>query len=144
MMSISSIVLSQTERANWLLESRVDSLVGLMTLDEKLGQLTQLAGVWDKQVGKHVTEEQLALVRAGKVGSSLNVGGAEATKALKAFRRINLQPGEKKEVQFVLKPDQLAFYDIEMKRVIEPGTFTVYVGPNSAEALESDFEVVSD
>jgi len=36
----------------------------------------------------------------------------------------------------------LWFYGLDMKRVVEPGTFRVYVGPNSAEGLEERFEVV--
>jgi beta-glucosidase len=54
-------------------------------------------------------------------------------KELKGFQRITLQPGEKRTVTFDIKPADLRFYNAEMKRVVEPGTFTVSVGPNSAE-----------
>jgi beta-glucosidase len=51
---------------------------------------------------------------------------------LKRFQRVTLAPGEKKTVTFELKPADLAFYNVEMKRVVEPGTFTISSGPDSA------------
>jgi hypothetical protein len=36
----------------------------------------------------------------------------------------------------------MSMYDLSMKKVIEPGTFTVYVGTNSAECSKAQFEVV--
>ncbi len=63
-------------------------------------------------------------------------------KELKAFQRISLSPGETKPVDFVLKREQLAFYNLEMKRIVEPGWFKVFVGTNSAEVLQARFEVV--
>jgi beta-glucosidase len=50
---------------------------------------------------------------------------------LKAFKRIALQPGETKTVEFTITPDKLWFYDLNMKRVVEPGTFDIMVGPSS-------------
>lgn len=52
---------------------------------------------------------------------------------LKRFRRVTLQPGERRTVTFELTPDDLALWNVEMKRVVEPGTFTVSAGPNSVE-----------
>ena len=51
---------------------------------------------------------------------------------LKRFERVTLQPGEKKTVAFELKPEDLALYNVKMKRVVEPGTFTISSGPDSA------------
>ncbi|MDZ7288551.1 MAG: beta-glucosidase BglX [candidate division KSB1 bacterium] len=63
-------------------------------------------------------------------------------KELKDFRRIPLDAGEAKTVEFVLQPEQLAFYNQEMKLVVEPGSFKVMVGTNSTEVLEARFELV--
>ncbi len=63
-------------------------------------------------------------------------------KELRGFRRIRLEPGETRTVAFALPVDDLAFYDREMKRVVEPGAFEIFVGPSSAEGLEARFEVV--
>ncbi|AJP72243.1 glycoside hydrolase family 3 N-terminal domain-containing protein [Sphingomonas hengshuiensis] len=51
---------------------------------------------------------------------------------LKRFQRVTLQPGEKRTVSFELKPADLSLYNVDMKRVVEPGTFTISAGPNSA------------
>ncbi len=57
-------------------------------------------------------------------------------KELKDFRRIHLEPGQKQTVQFNVTPDKLSFLDEEMRRVVEPGTFTIMVGPSSATERE--------
>ena len=36
----------------------------------------------------------------------------------------------------------LWFIGLDMKPVVEPGTFRVYVGPNSAEGQEASFECI--
>jgi len=54
-------------------------------------------------------------------------------KELKKFRRVSLAPGERRSVAFELTPADLAIWNIDMKRVVEPGKFTVMAGPNSAE-----------
>ncbi|KTF67966.1 glycoside hydrolase family 3 N-terminal domain-containing protein [Sphingomonas sp. HT-1] len=51
---------------------------------------------------------------------------------LKRFERVTLKPGERRTVRFELTPDDLALWNSEMKRVVEPGTFTLSAGPNSA------------
>jgi beta-glucosidase len=60
---------------------------------------------------------------------------------LKDFARVSLQAGEKKTVSFVITPDKLQFYNIDMKRVVEPGTFEVLVGSSSAKTEKVSFEV---
>jgi len=52
-------------------------------------------------------------------------------KELRDFSRITLQPGEKKTITFTLKPDQLAIWNAQMKRVVEPGEFEVMIGSSS-------------
>jgi beta-glucosidase len=54
-------------------------------------------------------------------------------KELKDFKRVNLKPGEQKTVAFDITPEKLAFYDANMKWIVEPGDFTVMVGPSSAD-----------
>jgi beta-glucosidase len=50
---------------------------------------------------------------------------------LKAFKRVTLQPGEKRTLSFDIKPSDLWFYNTEMQRVVEPGSFTIHAGPDS-------------
>jgi beta-glucosidase len=54
-------------------------------------------------------------------------------KELKGFQKITLRPGEKKTVSFEITPDLLAFYDINMKYVVEPGEFFIMVGNSSRD-----------
>ncbi|MDD8017113.1 MAG: glycoside hydrolase family 3 N-terminal domain-containing protein [Bacteroidota bacterium] len=63
-------------------------------------------------------------------------------KELKGFKKISLNPGETKTVEFTLTPNDLSFYNLDMKKIVEPGTFTVYVGGNSADCLQTKFDVV--
>ena len=52
---------------------------------------------------------------------------------LKRFQRVTLAPGERRTLSFDLQPADLALWNPDMKHVIEPGTFTVYSGPNSVD-----------
>ncbi|MFJ6569207.1 glycoside hydrolase family 3 N-terminal domain-containing protein [Streptomyces sp. NPDC091292] len=63
-------------------EDRIKQLLDLMTPDEKLGQLQQLAWAWDTGPGSGSTEEAGAAARKGLLGSVLNVFGAASTNAL--------------------------------------------------------------
>jgi len=61
---------------------------------------------------------------------------------LKGFQRVTLKPGEKRRIEFTLAFEQLAFYNREMRFVVEPGEFRVFVGTNSVDGLEAGFRVV--
>ena len=54
-------------------------------------------------------------------------------KELKDFARVPLKAGESKVVNFTITPDKLAFYDIKMKKIVEPGEFIVMVGASSSD-----------
>jgi beta-glucosidase len=59
-------------------------------------------------------------------------------KELKGFSRIHLAKGEQKEVEFILKPSDLAFFNGKVTAT-EPGEFDVWVGPSSGEGLHGEF-----
>jgi beta-glucosidase len=61
---------------------------------------------------------------------------------LKDFARISLKPGESKNVVFTITPEKLQFYNREMKRVVEPGEFEVFIGPSSAKLDGLTFRVI--
>jgi beta-glucosidase len=64
-------------------------------------------------------------------------------KELKGFKRITLQPGERKTVTFTLHVNQLGVYDQAMQYVVEPGTIEVLVGNSSQHLpLTGTFEIV--
>jgi beta-glucosidase len=64
-------------------------------------------------------------------------------KGLKGFKRIDLQPGERKTVTFALYVNQLGVYDQAMRHVVEPGMIEVLVGNSSQHlSLIGAFEVI--
>lgn len=62
-------------------------------------------------------------------------------KELKRFSKIHLNPGESKTVEFQLTAEDLAFYGRDLTNKAEAGDFKLWVGPNSAEGLESRFSL---
>ena len=54
-------------------------------------------------------------------------------KELKGFRKVSLQPGETRTVALDITPDSLAFFDVNMKYVVEPGDFEIMVGTSSRD-----------
>jgi beta-glucosidase len=54
-------------------------------------------------------------------------------KELKAFQRVQLEPGQKKTVQLVLEPDAFSLFDANLKKVIEPGEFRLSLGVDGLE-----------
>jgi beta-glucosidase len=62
-------------------------------------------------------------------------------KELKGFKKIELKKGESKELSFTLSVEDLKFYNSDLKFVAEPGKFKVFVGGNSQEVKEAEFEL---
>lgn len=54
-------------------------------------------------------------------------------KELRGFRRVHLAPGETKQVELEITPDDLAFTTIAMEHKVEPGQFEVMVGSSSRD-----------
>jgi beta-glucosidase len=54
-------------------------------------------------------------------------------KELKGFQKISLRPGETQTVALDITPESLAFYDLHMKCVVEPGEFEIMVGNSSRD-----------
>jgi beta-glucosidase len=100
------------------------------------GQLT--VNVEVSNIGKRTGDEVVQLYIRDEASSV-----TRPVKELKRFQRITLQPGEKRRVQFTLKPEDLAFYNREMRFVVEPGEFKLMVGPNSEDLQETRFQVVA-
>jgi beta-glucosidase len=64
-------------------------------------------------------------------------------RALKGFQRVTLKPGESREVSFALTPAELSFIGEDLKRVVEPGTFEVFVGGRPDALTSAKLEVVA-
>jgi beta-glucosidase len=78
--------------------------------------------------GERAGEEVVQLYIRDLVSST-----TRPVKELKGFQRISLQPGEKQSVALEITPDRLAFWNIDKQFVVEPGEFSIMVGPNSVE-----------
>lgn len=62
-------------------------------------------------------------------------------KELKDYKLVTLAPGEKKQVRFSIPVTDLGFYNNEGEYNVEPGTFKLWIGTNSASGLQSNFEL---
>jgi beta-glucosidase len=60
---------------------------------------------------------------------------------LKHFKRVTLAAGAKTTVTFEIKPSDLWFWNLDMKRVVEPGAFTILAGPNSVDLKKTTLVV---
>jgi beta-glucosidase len=62
---------------------------------------------------------------------------------LKGYQRVAIKAGETKTISFILKPDHLAFYNLNFDYVIEKGAFQVMVGGSSESAknLKTEFTI---
>lgn len=74
--------------------------------------------------------------RAGKETVQLYVGDVYASmipavKRLKAFKKIDLKPGEAKTVRFTIQKEDLSFVNRDLQTVTEPGEFKISIGPLS-------------
>ncbi len=58
---------------------------------------------------------------------------ARPVKELKAFRRIHLQAGESRRVDFTLTPDMLKYKDAQGRDVLDAGTYDIMVGSDSSD-----------
>ena len=91
-----------------------------------------------KNVGARTGDEVVQLYTRDEFASV-----PRPVKELKGFKRITLAPGETRLVIFDLPVDQLAFYDEDMRLVVEPGTIQVIVGSSSEDIrLRGSFEIL--
>jgi beta-glucosidase len=54
-------------------------------------------------------------------------------KELKGFKKVSLRPEETAVVDLEITPESLAFFDVDMNYVVEPGDFTIMVGTSSRD-----------
>jgi beta-glucosidase len=67
---------------------------------------------------------------------------ARPVKELKGFQQITLEPGQTKKVSFQISVDDLKFYNSDLKYVYEPGNFKVFIGTNSKDVKEANFNLL--
>ncbi|WP_261302060.1 glycoside hydrolase family 3 N-terminal domain-containing protein [Paenibacillus andongensis] len=87
--------------------------------------------------GDHAGEEIVQLYIQDLYGSTVR-----PVKELKRFEKIDLKPGESREVQFAITEEDLKFYTSNRRYEAEAGDFKVYVGPSSQVVKEAKFELI--
>ncbi len=63
-------------------------------------------------------------------------------KELKGFERIYLQPGQTRTVTFKIAPEMLKFYNYDLQYVVEPGDFSIMIGPNSRDVQTASVRLI--
>jgi beta-glucosidase len=91
-----------------------------------------------QNTGRYAGEEVAQLYLRDLVGSS-----TRPVKELKSFQKIMLKPGESRQLTFHLTPDDLKFYNDDLKFVAEPGEFQVFVGGNSRDVQMASFSLAA-
>ena len=81
-----------------------------------------------KNIGEISGDEIVQLYISDKYSSI-----TRPVKELKGFKRVNLMPGESKVVTFDLDKSAFAYYDLEMKFIVEAGEFDILVGNSSRD-----------
>lgn len=61
-------------------------------------------------------------------------------KELKGFKKIELEPNESIEVEFIILEKDLKFFTKDMKFEAEKGKFKLFIGKNSSDVKETSFE----
>jgi beta-glucosidase len=93
-----------------------------------MGTETLKASVTLTNTGNVAGEEVVQLYIQDPVASI-----SRPVRELKNFKKIMLQPGEKKEVSFEVTTNDLMFYNSDLKYDWEPGDFIIYIGTNSRD-----------
>ena len=75
-----------------------------------------------KNIGDKAMKETVQMFVSDNYASLIPAG-----KRLRGFKKIDLQPGERKEIEFYLGYEDLIFYDNEEKKCLESGKFTVII-----------------
>ena len=102
---------------------------------KKLGSIQVSVAVTN--VGKVKGDEIVQLYIHDKVSSV-----TRPIMELKDFKRVTLESGQTQIVKFKIDRTKLAFWDIKMKYVVEPGEFEVMVGKSCKEYLTASFKVL--
>ncbi|HMK31474.1 MAG TPA: beta-glucosidase BglX [Terriglobales bacterium] len=94
------------------------------------------ASVEVKNVGDRAGEEVVQLY-IRETGTSVS----RPVRELKGFQKISLVPGGSRQVEFSLGKDELSFWNIDMKNVVEPAKIEIWVAPDSAEGKAAELTI---
>jgi len=90
------------------------------------------ASITVTNTGKYDGKEVVQLYIRDVVGSV-----TRPVKELKGFQKIALKTGESKKVTFTVTPEDLKFYNYDLKYDWEPGEFHIMIGSNSKDVKQA-------
>lgn len=90
-----------------------------------------------KNTGKYKGVETVQLYIRDLVASS-----TRPIKELKNFQKVELAPGEEKEVKFDIKEEDLRFWNNNKLYLSEPGKFQLFIGSDSESVKKAEFELL--
>jgi beta-glucosidase len=67
--------------------------------------------------------------------------GPRPVRELKGFQKVLLQPGESRDVTFIISGRELGYYDAKGHWLVEPGKFQVWICKDSASGNPAEFEL---
>jgi len=108
--------------------------ISAKALNDSSTKLTVAADI--KNAGDRVGAEVVQLYIQER-GTSV----ARPVRELKGFRKITLAPGESQRVELTLGREELAFWNIDMKNVVEPCKLTVWIAPSSVEGTPAEVTI---
>jgi beta-glucosidase len=85
----------------------------------------------------NVAAEEVVQLYVGLRGTSVE----EPVRALKAFERVTLAPGETRKVTFPLGPEVFALWDTHNVRTVEPSRVHIWVSPDSERGQPLEVEI---
>jgi beta-glucosidase len=125
--------------------SEPESSTKILSAKELSGDLRS-----EQTLTKKVMEVSANVTNSGKVSAEevvqlyVRLRGTsveEPVRALKAFERVALAPGETKKVTFSLTPEAFALWDIRNERSVEPCRVSIWVSPDSQRGKPIELEI---
>jgi beta-glucosidase len=100
------------------------------------GTLTAKVNV--KNIGSRAGTETVQLYLREVAASA----GPRPVRELKGFQKMQLQPGESRDVSFTISDKELGYYDTTGHWLVEPGEFQLWLAKDSASGQPAEFELV--
>ncbi|MCT1531410.1 beta-glucosidase BglX [Sphingobacterium daejeonense] len=87
--------------------------------------------------GNYDGEEVVQLYLQDLVGSQ-----TRPIKELKGFQKVFIEKGKSKDIVFTISEEDLKFYNQQLEFISEPGKFKVFIGTNSRDVQEAEFDLI--
>ncbi len=90
-----------------------------------------------KNTGEHRAKEVVQLYTRQLFGSR-----TRPVRELRAFEKVELDPGQETEVVIDLHLQNIGFHNPDMEYVVEPGDYHLWIGTDSQSGLKGEFKIL--